>query len=258
MKRYSIDFNTKNQSGYSPYDIACQFNHIECQNLLRDEILVYEQQQQQRSMSNISIPFVVSSKTSAQFRPRTSTFISQPGTSAVSIPTLATNSATIRKHSASTSHISSEILTQPMPILIDPIQNRFITLKHNAQLDQSLVNQLKVRSEFHRRGFLGSNVSLNESSNTWRSDFTKIYQQLQSDKTSSYRQSFQTLSAIQLANEATIRTQNAAGGGKNDPANSFQVQSFFSTSGSLKGISQRRNSITSLKSNIKTKKVNFN
>lgn len=263
MKRYSVDSTTRNHKGLTAYDVASQFNHIHCQNLLRDDDVFGERRQEPTiSTSTVSITTIEPINQRplsipARIRPRTSTLTSQQSPSAVSVPILPSNSFQLRKSSPNTSTITNETIAYPPPTLIDPIQSRITPLKHNARLDRSLVNQVKTRFEFAPMPARDPSVLFNSSSNTWRGDFSKVCRQLERIKTPSYRQSVQGLLNRDAATETIERAQRVGSSVKHD-----STQNPSSSSGSavltVKGASQRRGSITSIKSLTKAKKVNFN
>ena len=264
MKRYSIDPSMRNHSGLTAYDIASQFKHVRCQNLLRDEEILYGQHNQPAThTSTISIttiePIIDLRRLSipARLRPRTSTLTSQQDASAVSVPILMSSSSQLLKCTPSTSNITTETVVFPPPILIDPIQSRMTPLKHNAQLDRSLVNQVKNRFEFARMPATDPSVLFSSSSHTWRVDFSKMYQQLERTKTPSYRQSVHFLLNHDFSSEVPERSPGVGHHGKHDSSH-HPPGSSVSAAGSAKGTPQRRGSVASIKSIGKGKKVNFN
>ena len=263
MKRYSVDPTTRNHKGLTAYDVASQFNHVHCRNLLRDEDVFGERRQEPvTSASTVSITTIEPINQRplsipARIRPRASTVTSQQTPSTVSIPILPSSSFQLPKCSPTASSIMNETVNYPPPILIDPIPSRITPLRHNVRLDRSLVNQVKQRFEFAPMPARDPSVLFNSSSKTWRGDFSKVCRQLERIKTPSYRQSVHALLNRDATSETLERAQRVGSSAKHD-----STQNPSSASGSavvnVKGSPQRRASITSIKSITKTKKVNFN
>lgn len=251
MNRYSIDLNLKNHSGLTAYDIARQFRHDECQNLLQNEFLI-RQKQQVPVIIREDFLFDRRSSISTGIRPiaSASTYQSQ---SIASLPLCIPTTKTFRQHVGLKPRSNQENQLPCPPKLIDPIESRRISLKRNENLDSSLVNLAKKRSDFAPISPSNSSLSFNSSSSTWRDDFSKMFGQLQAYKTSSYRKTVHPPLNTQISCEAYERLYGTGGLEPHDCSN-HQNLSSLPLPTSPKIVYQRRNSSSSIKSLQKGKK----
>ncbi|UJR28593.1 hypothetical protein I4U23_009826 [Adineta vaga] len=200
MKRYSVDLSMKNHFGLTAYDIACQNTNEVCQNFLRNETTNSELNE--LSTTNES-PLIFESTLDRRFSSASQTHSTisnrfrstTPGIQrnmSMKPPSLlmSANSKNLRKSSASMSTVQTEKIGSRSSILIDPTESRHIRLRRNRILDLSLLNQAKTISNSKTSSINGQNglFSASPSSSTWRDDFTKIFDRLQTVKTPSYRE----------------------------------------------------------------------
>jgi hypothetical protein len=258
MKHYSIDLTMKNFDGLTAYDIARQFKHVHCENLLRPESIMSSDREVEfnrtvsdrtmKQVDRLTLPISTCILTSAS-----ATIGRHDKTSSIS------NSSSIRQQSAFFMEINDEHRVCSSSILTDLIRSRTTTsVKHNIKIDCSLVNQFKTRPEFCR--VLGIDQCMPSSSSsstktTWRQDFARIHQDLQTCTTSSYRPTAHLPSNNQLPCETTDRSQSAS---RTLSKQDFGYEQSLRAVGSQKNNLPRQNSSTSSKTMCKTKKVNLN
>jgi ankyrin repeat protein len=252
MKRYSIDLTIKNRSGLTAYDIACQLNFDRCQNLLRNEITLHDRENPSTTTPieplvdrRLSIP-------SRIIRPVTPS--SSYNGSVASVPFFISSSLSLRKRRQSTLNFNNENLLSIPAKFIDPIESRIIALKRNECLDESLVNQVKNRPDFAPSTLTSQSAVFNSSSSstTWREDVSKIFDQLQTLKSPSYRESIQPPLSNELSCELFERLYGMGGADGHDCSNHRPLSS-HQTGSSQKVIHRRRSSQTSVKSINKMK-----
>ena len=192
MKRYSTDLTVKNRTGLTAFDIACQLNHSRCANLLRNELTLHERNQSPDiSLKVPPEPSAVDRRLSIPTRIRsiTPSSLSDYSESVVSVPFFVASSAIVRRRRQSTRSYNNENLLQTPSKLIDPIESRVIALKRNQCLDASLVNQVKTRADFVPTMTASHSGTISAPlSSTWRTDVSKIFDQLQTLKSPSYRE----------------------------------------------------------------------
>jgi len=193
MKHYSIDITIKNNLGSTAYDVACQLNHDRCQNLLRNELILREHHNLPSTKSNLSsvtIELLNQRRSSipARTRPITSSTHTSTCKTITSLPLCIPSSKNVHTRCSSISSSNNENVVYPPPIFIDPIESRNIILKRNEIADISLANQAKNRIDFAPIPFISQSAVFNSSSSlTWRDDFSKMFGQLQTYETPSYR-----------------------------------------------------------------------
>ena len=267
MKRYSIDLSTRNKFGFTAYDIASQFGHLDFQKLLMEDLNFTDQNEQSKLtiattfVSNvINDPLVEqrSSSIPAGIEQRASTSNSTHPGSLGSSTSFSSNVQHGRGRSSNGSSNRNEKIPSRPFSFVERNRLRFAPLKHNAPLDRSLVSQVKDRNDFVRPST--TNVSLTTlklPSDTWRTDFSKVFWQLQSFKTQSYRPSASSLSQNDFVTTLTERSNIHSSSPKLDTTNHPSLSS-TSTMTTQKSSVPRRNSGNSLKSIPKMKKVNFN
>ena len=250
MKRYSGNLMIKNRSGLTAYDIACQLNLEHCQNLLRNEMTLQERENPSKlpikSSSpvnrRLSIPSVVRSETSSSFY----------GGSVASVPFFISSSSSLRKRRQSTLSFNNESVLHSPPRFVDPIESRVMALKRNECLDASLVNQVKNRADFAPSPT--QSISSNSSSTvTWREDVSKMFDQLQSSKSPSYRKTVHPPLNNELSCELFERLYGMGGADGHDCSN-HQPLSSRPTRSSQKVVHRRRSSAASVQSINKPKK----
>lgn len=251
MNRYSIDLNLQNHSGLTAYDLARQFRHEECQNLLRNEFLIRQKQQLPVITSHDSL-LDRRSSISTGIRPMTSSS-TQQSQSIVSLPLYISATNTFRQYSGINPVYNQENRLPSSPKLIDPIESRRMSLKRNENLDSSLVNLAKKRADFAPISPSNSSVSFSSSSSTWRDDFSKMFGHLQAYKTSSYRRTVHPPLNTQISCEAFDRLYGTGGLDAHDCSN-HQTLSSLPLASPPKIVYQRRNSSSSIKSLLKGKK----
>jgi len=257
MKRFSLNLNTKNHYGSTAYDIAGQLGYERCQNLLRNELILRERPLKSTAKSNISHVTIQSlnekllsvqnqTRSTTPFKSRTQSFLSAP----IFLPT----TRNIRSRSSSISSTNNnDKVTLPPPIFIDPIESRNISLKRNENLDVSLANQARTRSDFAPLPFLSQSEILTSSSSTWRDDFSKVINQFQTYKTSALRKTVHP----QLSNELSCELfENLYGDGSIESHDCSNHQPIIANPNatSQKIVHLRRSSTTSVKSIPKHKK----
>ena len=190
MKRYSIDLTVKNLQGLTAYDIAYMIKHERCQNLLRNEILLGQGnnvEPTKKAASQITIESLMERRLSIPARSRPKTSNTHQTESTVSAPTCVTNSKDFHQlYPIVTYHNHQNIMYSSMKF-IDPIESRHMKLKHNENLDLSLANQIKSRVDFSPLSSINRSNIFNSSEIRHPTDFAKIFYQLQTFKTSSYR-----------------------------------------------------------------------
>jgi len=256
MKHYSIDITIKNHYGSTAYDIACQLNHERCQNLLRNELILREHHNLSSTTSNVSHLTIESLNerrlsTPARTRPMTSSTHYTKSITSGSL--LISNSKNFRTRCPSASNSNNENVGCPPPIFINPIESRNIKLKRNENLDITLVNQAKKRSDFAPSPFISQSAVFNSSSSTWRDDFSNMFNQLQKIKTSSYRKTVHPPLNNQLPCELYDKLY-ATGGPDGHDCSNHQPLSSLPIGSSQKIIHRRRSSTSSIKSLLKLKK----
>jgi hypothetical protein len=257
MKRYSVDLTMKNRSGLTAYDIACQLNLDRCQNLLRNEMTLRDREHP----SKTPIEPVVDRRLSIPSRIRSVTPTSSYGGSVASVPFFVSSSLSLRKRRQSTLSFNKENTPSTSPKFIDPIESRVMALKHKESLDNSLVNQAKSRADFAPSTLISQSSVFNSpsSSTTWREDVSKMFDQLQTLKSPSYRKSVQPPLSNELSCELFERLYGMDGADGHDcsshqPLSSRRTSSSRQTSSSQKVIHRRRSSQSSAKSLNKLKK----
>ena len=257
MKRYSIDLTIKNNAGLTAYDVACQLNHERCQNLLRNEIILRERNNLSRmstantNVSHVTIQSLTERPVSnfTQLRPITST--THHTGSVASVPFSNSTAKKSNKRCPSVVSFNDENFAQSPAVFIDPIESRHMSLKHNASLDISLVNQAKNRSDFAPLPLISPSTVYDSSlsSTTWRDDFSKLFTRLQAYKTPAVRKTVHP----PLSNELSCELfEELYGKGGHDCSN-HQPLSSRQVATSQK-IIHRRSSISSAKSIYKMKK----
>ena len=255
MNRYAIDVNIQNHAGLTAYDIARQFNRVECENLLRNEFLI-RQKQQLPVIKSHDTPKINESftdrRSSISTVVRSITSSTHQSRSIVSPPLCISSAKSFRPNYGNVVSISNENRAQSPVKLIDPIESRRINLKRNENLDSSLVNLVKRRTDFAPINLTNPSTIFNSSSSTWRDDFCKMFGQLQAYKTSSIRKTVHPPLSNQLSCEAFDRLY---GTGPNDPHDCSNHQPLSSLPiNSPKITTTRRGSTSSIKSLPKTKK----
>ena len=247
MKHYSIDLTTKNRSGLTAYDVACQLNFDRCQNLLRNEMTLEER-------NNPSVRTPIDSiterrlSTAARRRSTTST-TSSYCESVASLPFFVSSSLNLRKRRQSTLSYNNENALTTRAKFIDPIESRIIALKRNPCLDTSLVNQAKNRSDFAPTSLTSQSAVFSSSSPpTWREDVSKMFDHLQTFKTSSYRKSIDPPLSNELSCELFERLYGMGGADGHNCSSHRPLSSTRRTNSSQKIIHRRRSSGTSGKS----------
>jgi ankyrin repeat protein len=258
MKHYSIDITIKNYSGSTAYDIACQLNHDDCQNLLRNELILREHDNlssKESNLSSVTIELLNQRRSSipARIRPITSSTVNTNIKTVTSLPSYIPNSKNVRTQGSSTSSSNNENVVYPPPIFIDPIESRNITLKRNEILDISLVNQAKNRVDFAPLPLINQNAVVNSSSSTWRDDFSKMFGQLQTYTSSSYKNTIHPPLSNELSCELFENLYGMNGTVGHDCSN-HRPLSARRIGLSQKVIHVRRNSTASIKSLHKMKK----
>jgi hypothetical protein len=251
MKRYSADLTIKNRSGLTAFDISCQLNLDRCQNLLRNEMTL---QERENSLKTPVEP-PVDRRLSIPNRTRSVTPTSSYGGSVASVPFFVQSSLSLRKRRQSTLSYNKENVPSIPPKFIDPIESRIIQLRHKESLDNSLVNQAKSRADFAPSTSVSQSTLLNSSSSstTWREDVSKMFDQLQTLKSPSYRKSVQPLLSNELSCELFERLYGMGGADGHD-CSSHRPLSSRQTGSSQKVVHRRRSSQTSVKSSNKSKK----
>jgi hypothetical protein len=252
MKRYSSDLNIKNNYGATAYDIACQLNHERCQNLLRNELILREHQN-----LPLTNPIVTSESfndrrlpTPNRQRPITSS-THQTGP-IVCLPSFISSSKTFRQPYSSLTSFHTENVVHPPPIFIDPIESRHMTFKRNERLDLILVKQAKNRADFIPLPSIRQIPDFNSSSSTWRDDFSKMLNQLQTYKTPSYRETVHPPLSNELSCELYETLYGTSGVGHD--CSNHQPLSSLPIVPPQTIIHRRRSSTTSIKSLLKMKK----
>jgi hypothetical protein len=94
----------------------------------------------------------------------------------------------LRKHYTSASSCNSESTVYPSSIFIDPIESRNIIIRRNKNLDLSLLNQAKTLSNLALSSSTSRSDVFSSSPLTWRNDFSKVFENFQTLKTPSYRE----------------------------------------------------------------------
>jgi len=246
INRYSFDLNIKNNSGLTAYDIACQLKHEQCQDLLRNALLFRRNQHLPPIKSNgLRVSF-------ESFNDRRSSTLQLK--SFVSLPVCASKSNKTRQRFGNVVTSSKENFLQSSSIFIDPIESRHMTLKHNENLDLSLVNQAKTRADFAPATPLISQSSVyTNSSSTWRDDVSKVFNQLQTYKTPTYRKTVHPPLNKELSCEVFERLYGLPGSDGHDCSNHQPLSSLPMLS-SQKIIHRRRSSSSSTKSLFRAKK----
>jgi len=255
MKRYSIDLTIKNRTGLTAYDIACQLNHQRCQNLLRNEMTLQDREHQPTKVSfepNVDRRFSIPS------RIRSITPSTCYAESIVSVPFFVSSSLSLRKRRQSTISYNNENLHTTTAKFIDPIESRNMALKRNETLDNSLVHQAKNRPDFAPASPTNPNSSLSSATTTtttttWRDDVSKMFDQLQTLKSPSYRKSIQHELSNELSCELFERLYGMGGADGHDCSNHQPLSSRPSVS-SQKVVHRRRSSQASVKSSNKSRK----
>jgi len=239
MKRYSVDLTMKNRSSLTAYDIACQLNLGRCQNLLRNEMTL----QDREHPSKTPIEPFVDRRLSIPSRMRSVTPTSSHSGSIASVPFFVSSSLSLRKRRQSTLSFNKENIPSSPPKFIDPIESRIIALKHNECLDNSLVNQAKSRADFAPSTLTSSSAAFNSSSSstTWREDVSKMFDQLQTLKSPSYRKSAQPPLSNELSCELFERLYGMGGADGHDCSNHRPLSS-RQTGSSQKVVHRRRSS----------------
>jgi hypothetical protein len=250
MKRYSVDLTMKNRSGLTAYDIACQLNLDRCQNLLRNEMTL----QDRENPSKIPIERVNDRRLSIPSRIRSVTSSSFYGGSVSSVPFFISSSSSLRNRRQSTLNFNNENALSSPAKFIDPIESRVMALKRNESLDASLTNQAKSRADFAPLSSTSQSAAFNSSSTTtWREDVSKMFDQLQTIKSPSYRKSVEPPLSNELSCELFERLYGMGGADGHDCTN-HQPLSSRTTGSSQKVVHRRRSSQTSVKSINKLKK----
>lgn len=252
MKRFSSNLNTKNHYGSTAYDISCQLKHERCQNLIRNEISLRERQQTATIRPNaphISFNSLDDRRSSTAIRARLTTPSAYRNGSLASVPVLTPN----RSRYPSISTLTNEKVALPPPVFVDPIESRTISLKRNESLDLSLTNQAKKRADYAPLPFLSQSAVFTSSSSTWRDDFSKVVNQLQSYKTSSYKKTVHPPLSNQLPSDLFDKLYGNGSIEKRDSGDRPPVTPLPGST-SQKVIHQRRGSTASTKSLLKGKK----
>jgi hypothetical protein len=252
MKRYSLDLTIENRSGSTAYDIACQLNHDRCQNLLRNEMTLQERNNPSSSTpSKIPREPTVDRRFSIPSRIRSVTSSSYYGGSVTSVPFFISSSTTLRKRRQSTFSFNNENVIHPPSRFIDPIESRIIALKRNEYLDASLVNQVKNRADFAPSSLTSSSALFNPSSSaTWRDDVSKMFDQLQTLKSPSYKRTVHPPLSNELSCELFERLYGMGGADGHDCSNHQPLTSARTTRSSQKVVHRRRSSAASVKSSV--------
>ena len=101
---------------------------------------------------------------------------------------------------------------QSSSIFVDPIESRNMLLKHNENLDNSLVNQAKTRADFAPVApFISHSSVFTNSSSTWREDVSKVFNQFQTYNTRTYRKTVHPPLNKELSCEVFERLYGVAG-----------------------------------------------
>ncbi|CAF2516156.1 unnamed protein product [Rotaria sp. Silwood2] len=256
MKRYSIDLNIKNRHESTAYDIACALKHERCQNLLRNEITLHERNNQiptNKNVSHIALKSLFERRSSIPIRVRSITTTTQHTESIASVPIYALSSKIFRNHCPTTLNCNSENVVHSSTIFVDPIESRRITLKRNESLDLSLSNQAKHRADFVASPFISQSTIFSSSSSTWRDDFSKMFNELQTFKTPSYRKTIHPPLSTELPSELFDNSSEMGGTDVYDGSH-HQSSSPFRTGLSQKVIHRRQSSASSGSVQHKTKK----
>jgi ankyrin repeat protein len=251
MKRYTVDLTIKNRSGLTAYDVACQLNLDRCQNLLRNEMTLRDRDNPSKTPIELS---PTERRLSIPSRMRSETSSSYYGGSVASVPFFVSSSSSLRKRRQSTLSFNNINILHPPARFIDPIESRIIALKRNECLDATLVKQVKNRADFAPSPLASQSSVFNSSSaTTWREDVSKVFDQLQTLKTPSYRRTVQPPLSNELSCELFERLYGMGGADGHDCSN-HQPLSSRSTGSSQKVVHRRRSSTASVKSINKTKK----
>ncbi|CAF3351433.1 unnamed protein product [Rotaria socialis] len=251
MKRYSANLTIKNRSGLTAYDVACQLNLHRCQNLLRNEITLHDRDKPLK----VPIEPIVERRFSNPTAIRSVTSSSYYGGSIASVPYYLSSTSSLRKRRQSTLSFHNEnSLSSPVKF-IDPIESRIIAFKRKECLDASLANQAKNRIDFASSPTpltSQSAVFSSSSISTWREDVSKMFDQLQSSRSPSYRRSVHPPLSNELSCELFERLYGMGGADGHDCSN-HRPLSTRTTGSSQKVIHRRRSSAANEKSIHKIK-----
>ncbi|CAF0734224.1 unnamed protein product [Rotaria sordida] len=256
MKRYSIDLTIKNHYGSTAYDIASALKHERCQNLLRNEITLHRCNNQistNKNVSHITIKSLIERRASIPVRIRPITSTIRPTESVASVPMCISNSKNFRSYYPTTLNCNNENVVSPPSRFVDPIESRRMTLKRNESLDLSLVNQVKHRADFAVSPLISQSEVFSSSSSTWRDDFSKMFNQLQTFKTPSYRKTVHAPLSTELPSELFDNSSDMSAIDGRDSTH-HQLLSPTRTGVSQKVTHRRRSSISSNTTPHKTKK----
>jgi ankyrin repeat protein len=246
VNRYSFDLNVKNNAGSTAYDIACQLKYENCQDLLRNALLARQNEHLPLIKSNalqVSFESIIDDDHSSIHQTK----------SVISLPGCTSRPKKTRSRVGNTLTSSKENFLQSSSVFIDPIESRNMTLKHNETLDSSLVIQAKGRADFAQTSFISPSTIFSNSSSTWRDDVSKVFNQLQTYKTASYRKSVHPPLNTELSCEVYERLYGIAGSEGHDCSN-HQPLSSLPMATSQKIIHRRRSSSSSIKSLLRGKK----
>jgi hypothetical protein len=251
MKRYSVDLTMKNRSGLTAYDVACQLNLDRCQNLLRNAMTLQERENPSKSPAEP----IVDRRLSITSRIRSETISSGNSGSFISVPFFISSSLNLRKRRQSTLSFNNENLLSSPAKFIDPIESRIMALKRNKFLDTSLTNQAKSRADFAPSSATSRSEAISPSSSsstttTWREHVSKMFDQLQASKSSSYRKTVKPQLSNELSCELFERLYGMGGADGHDCSN-HQPLTSYQTSSSQKVVHRRRSSQTSVNNKMK-------
>lgn len=252
MKRYSVDLSVKNHSGLTAYDVACQLKLDRCQNLLRNEITLRDRE----NPSKLPVEPIAERRLSNPTTIRSVTPSSCYSASVLSVPFYVSSSSTLRKRRQSTISFNHEQNPSSPVKFIDPIESRIIAFKRKECLDASLTHQAKSRADFapspsppltsHSAVFTSTSIS------TWREDVSKMFDHLQTSRSTSYKRSVHPPLSNELSCELFERLYGMGGADGHDCSNHRPLSS-RTTGSSQKVVHRRRSSAASEKSIHKKK-----
>lgn len=256
MKRYSTELCVKNRASLTAYDIACQLHHVRCANLIRNEMTLEERNQSPEILLKVPPEPIVERRFSIPTRVRsvTPSSISEISESVLSVPFFVASSAAIRRRRQSVRSFNNENSLHTPPRLIDPIESRVIALKRNEYLDASLVNQVKTRADFMPHTAASHSGAIQSPlSSSWRADVSKIFDQMQTLKSPSYRETVRPPLSDELPCDLFERLYGMGGADGHDCSNHRPLSS-RRVNPSPKGSQRPRSSATSVRSSNKSKK----
>ncbi|CAF1658085.1 unnamed protein product [Rotaria magnacalcarata] len=247
MKRYSVDLSIKNHHELTALDIACQLNHEDCQNLLSNEITLIEHTNKVSAKtheSHTTMKSLLERRSSMPARTNSTASTAHLTESIVSVPIIMSQSKTFPNHMSTTIKCNNkENIVNSIPIFVDPIKSRRMSLRRNETLDLTLANQVKGRVDFATTPLATKNATLSASSSTWRDDFSHMFNQLQTFKTSSYRKTVHAPLSTEIPSNLFESTSEVFGADGSE--SHHQSQSSIRTNLSQKAIHRRQLSAVS-------------